>query len=141
MTPLPTLANWERSSHSLHKAAMLLGAIRQLVCPREANYLELALRIEPNGLSTDRLPTGGIVLLDFTQAALVYTCPHGERHPAIMLAEHSQVSLLEALLGLMDDHGEAIALPLDLPEDVGTLGLLSEVGRVAIPHGADPDAR
>ena len=111
MTPLPTLADWERSSHSLHKAAMLLGAIRQLVRPREANYLELALRIEPNGLSTDMLPTGGSVLLDFTQAALVYTCPRGERHPAIPLARHSQVSLLEALLGLMADHGEAIALP------------------------------
>jgi hypothetical protein len=64
MTPLPTLANWERSSHSLHKAAMLLGAIRQLVRPREANYLELALRIESNLLSTDRLPTGGNILLE-----------------------------------------------------------------------------
>ena len=111
MTALPTLTNWEQTSHSLHKAAMLLGAIRQLVRPREANYLELALRIEPTGLSTDVLPTGGNVLLDFTQAALVYTCPHGERHPAIPLTGHSQVSLLEALLGLMADHDEAIAPP------------------------------
>jgi hypothetical protein len=111
MTTLPTLINWKQTSHSLHKAAMLLGAIRQLVRPREANYLELALRVEPNGLSTDRLPTGGSVLLDFTQAALVYTCPDGERHPAIALAGHSQVALLEALLREMADHGEALATP------------------------------
>jgi uncharacterized protein DUF5996 len=109
MTALPALANWEQTSHSLHKGAILLGAIRQLVRPRQANYLELALRIEQGGLSTDVLPTGGNVLLDFSQAALVYTCPHGERHPAIPLAGHSQVSLLEALLGLMADHDEAIA--------------------------------
>src|SRR5919109_78870 len=35
MRPLPSLANWERTSHSLHQAAMLLGAIRQLANPRE----------------------------------------------------------------------------------------------------------
>jgi hypothetical protein len=109
MTALPTLTNWEETSHSLHKAAMLLGAIRQLVRPRQANYLELALRIEQGGLSTDRLPTGGNILLDFTRAALVYTCPAGEHHPAIVLTGHSQVSLLEALLRLMADHDEAIA--------------------------------
>ena len=36
MTPLPSLAKWERTSHSLHEAAMLLGAIRQLAFPARA---------------------------------------------------------------------------------------------------------
>jgi hypothetical protein len=106
MTPLPSLANWEETFHSLHKAAMLLGAIRQLVRPREANYLELALRVEPNGLSTDTLPSGGNVLLDFTPAALVYTGPAGNRGDPIPLADHSQASLFEALLREMAVHDE-----------------------------------
>jgi hypothetical protein len=134
MTPLPPLANWERASHSLHKAAMLLGAIRQLVRSPEANHLELALRVEPSGLSTDRLPTGGDVLLDFAQAALVYTCPDGERHPAIALAGHSQVSLLEALLREMADHDEVLARPQPGQSYVAAfLAALDSSGRVSKP--------
>ena len=98
MNRLPALESWEPTAHGLHRAAELLGAIRQLVRERVPNYLELALRIERNGLSTEALPTGGSVRLDFTQAALVYTCPAREEHP-IPLAGHSQASLFEALLG------------------------------------------
>jgi hypothetical protein len=113
MTPLPSLAKWERTSHSLHEAAMLLGAIRQLTFPRVPNYLELAMRVEPNGLSTDALPGGGVVLLDFVRAAMTYTPKVGA--PIIIpLVGQSQVSLLEALLIAMDTRGEGL---LGRPDD------------------------
>ena len=107
MTKLPALANWEQTSHGLHAAAQLIGAIRELVCEREANYLELAMRIEPNGLSTDRLPGGGVALLDFERAAIVFMPKDGEA-ATNALAGQSQASLLEALLGAMDARGEQL---------------------------------
>jgi hypothetical protein len=87
---------------------MLLGAIRQLVREREANYLELALRIEPNGLSTDLLPSGGTVALDFARAALVYT-PAAGAAIQIELAGQSQPSLFEALVAALDARGAGLA--------------------------------
>jgi hypothetical protein len=107
MTALPALANWEQTSHSLHAAAQLLGAIRQLVRPRESNYLELALRVEPNGLSTDTLPAGGVVQLDFERAALVFT-PKSGAAAEVPLNGQSQASLLEALLGAMEARGAGL---------------------------------
>jgi hypothetical protein len=104
---LPYLSGWERSSHSLHAAAQLLGAIRQLVQDPVQNYLELALRIERNGLSTGVLPSDGMVLLDWKQAALVYTPKHGAP-VTVPLAEQSQGSLLEALLIAMHERGDAL---------------------------------
>lgn len=110
MTYLPTLENWEPTARGLHKAAELLGAIRQLVREPVANYLELALRIERAALATEALPTGGSVRLDFGRAALVYTCPAGNEHP-FPLAGQSQVSLFEALLAEMHAHGDTLASP------------------------------
>jgi Family of unknown function (DUF5996) len=113
MTPFPSLATWARTSHSLHEAAMLLGAIRQLAFPRVPNYLELAMRVESGGLSTDTLPGGGVVLLDFERAAMTYT-PKAGAPVSIPLAGQSQVSLLEALLIAMDTRGEGL---LARPDD------------------------
>jgi hypothetical protein len=78
MISLPVLSDWHQTAHSLHAAAQLLGAIRQLVREPVENYLELAMRIESNGLSTERLPSGGTVFLDFERAAIVYTPKPGE---------------------------------------------------------------
>src|SRR5919202_4026234 len=110
MATLPALSGWEASSHSLHAAAQLLGAMRMLVRERVPNYLELAMRIEPMGLSTDTLPGGGTVRLDFGQAALVYTPPQGAP-VAIPLAGHSQASLFEALLETMAARGQVLGPP------------------------------
>jgi hypothetical protein len=108
MNRLPALESWEPTAHSLHKAAELLGAIRQLTRERAPSYLHLALRIERNGLSTEALPAGGCVRLDFGRAALVYSGPAGDEHP-VPLMGHSQASLFEALLGKMDAHGDTLA--------------------------------
>jgi hypothetical protein len=69
---LPALTNWEATAHSLHQAAQLLGGMRMLFIDSLPNYLERAMAIKPEGLSTDPLPFGGEVILDFRQAAMVY---------------------------------------------------------------------
>jgi hypothetical protein len=136
MTPLPSLAKWERTSHSLHAAAMLLGAIRQLAFPREPNYLELAMRVEPGGLSTDTLPGGGVVLLDVMRSAMTYT-PNVGAPITIPLVGQSQVSLLEALLIAMDTRGEGL---LARPDDQWsfTQTLLMRLARGGHPFQPKP---
>ena len=123
MTKLPALSNWESTSHSLHKAAQLLGALRMLVRDPVPNYLELALRIEPNGLSTDVMPSGDVVLLDFQQAALVYS-PRDNQLGTIPLAGQSQASLLEALLSAMSERGRSVA-PISNPGQSYTAALFA----------------
>jgi hypothetical protein len=132
MATLPTLAGWDGSSHSLHRAAQLLGTIRQLAFPRQPNYLELALRVEASGLSTDVLPSGGVVLLDFVRAAVVYTPARGER-VTILPAGQSQESLLEALLIAMDVRGEGL---VSRPDDQWshTQELLMRLDRLGHPY-------
>src|SRR5689334_4053888 len=107
MTKLPALSNWEQTSRSLHKAAQLLGALRMLVRDPVPNYLELALRIERDGLSTDVMPSGDVVLLDFRQAALVYS-PRDNKSITIPLTGQSQASLIESLLTAMATLGQPL---------------------------------
>lgn len=107
MTKLPALSDWEQTSHSLHKAAQLLGALRMLVRDPVPNYLELAMRIESNGLSTDVMPSGDVVLLDFRQAALVYS-PRDNKPVTLPLIGQSQASLLESLLNAMATLGQPV---------------------------------
>jgi hypothetical protein len=136
MTPLPSLAKWERTSHSLHDAAMLLGAIRQLANPRVPNYLELAVSVERTGLSTDTLPGDGVVLLDFVCAAMTYT-PKAGVPVSIPLAGQSQVSLLEALLIAMDTRSERL---LARPDDQWsfTQALLMRIATSGLPFHHKP---
>lgn len=105
---LPALTGWEESAHSLHRAAELLGAIRMLVRDPMPNYLELALRVDPSGLSTDVLPSGGSAVLDFGKAALIVTSKSGAQ-ASLELNAHTQASLLEAVLGTLDANGEGLA--------------------------------
>jgi hypothetical protein len=123
MSTLPALKGLEETIHSLHQAAQLLGAIRMLVREPQPNYLELALRIEPNGLSSEDLPGGGSVLLDFEQAALVVKWD-SVKSSSIQLGGHSQVSLLEALLSTLDAQGQGLA---ERQEDSFSQGFLSKL--------------
>ncbi len=101
MTSLPPLNDWERTSRSLHRATQLLGAIRLLKLERVPNYLELATVILSRGLSTGVLPSGGEVVLDFQDQNLIYRAPEGGT-TSIALGGHSQGSLLETLLEVME---------------------------------------
>ena len=108
------LANLEHTQptlQNLHTVARLLGAVRLLAFERKPNYLELGLKITPDGLSTDVLPTGGAVTLDFRRLALVYQPASGD---AIVLpiTGQSQAALLEALLQALHPRELAALAPL-----------------------------
>jgi Family of unknown function (DUF5996) len=75
--PLPMLAPWDETAHGLHNAAKLLGVIRVLLFDHVPNYLELAMKVKPQGLSTDVMPGGSQVTLDFKQAAMVVQPANG----------------------------------------------------------------
>lgn len=107
MTKLPSLTNFEKSAPALHQVAQLLGAIRMFVHNPVPNYLELALRLEPNGLSSDTLPAGGKLLLDFEKAAILCTDKVGNEFE-LPLKRHSQQSLLEAILATLDKQGQGL---------------------------------
>ncbi len=83
--------------HNLHTVARLLGAVRLLVHERQPNFLELGMKIVPEGVSTDTLPRGGEVTLDFRQLALVYQ-PAAGSAILIPVEGRSQAALLESLL-------------------------------------------
>lgn len=128
---LPSLTNWEATAQSLHKAAQMLGVIRMVRLPHVPNYLEMALKVKPEGVSTDVLPGGSEVTLDFQQARFVVR--HGSMAPAtVPLAGHSQVSLLKALLKELQK-GELADLLKDASED----GLLDKFLAAAAAAGHD----
>lgn len=95
--PLPLLDQWDVTIHSLHRAGQILGALRLALLPAVPNYLELSTRITPQGLSTDGLPGGAEVRLDFTSAAMIVRHPDGTT-ATLALRGHSQRSLCEAVL-------------------------------------------
>jgi Family of unknown function (DUF5996) len=109
---LSPLDHWEPTSHSLHQAAQILGAIRMLTRDPVPNYLELALRIEPDGLSTERLPSGGEVRLDFERGVVV-CAPKDGRAMAVTLAGRTQASLLESILTALNAQGQSLVAQKD----------------------------
>ena len=94
---LPDLNNAQPTLHNLHTVARLLGAVRVLVYERQPNYLDLGMKIVATGISTDLLPGGGEITLDFTRLALVYQPADGVAQP-IHLEGQTQAELLETLL-------------------------------------------
>ncbi len=107
---LPGLNDAQPTLHNLHSAARLLGALRLLVHERQPNYLELGLKIEPEGLSTDVLPAGGEVTLDFRQLALVYR-PTAGGATTLPISGQSQAALLESLLATIHASELATIVP------------------------------
>lgn len=99
---LPKLENWNATAHGLHHATMLLGIVRVLLVEHQNNYLELGLKILPQGLSTDVLPTGGEVILDFKNTNLSYRSANGEGVQWSLL-EHTQAELFDALAAAMEN--------------------------------------
>lgn len=94
---LPSLTNWDDTAHSLHHAAESLGGLRQLIHEHVSNWLELGLKVVPDGLSTDKLAAGGEVVLNFRRVSIIYT-PADEAAIVIPLIGKTQASLTQALL-------------------------------------------
>jgi hypothetical protein len=107
---LATLENAQPTLHNLHTAAMLLGAVRVLVFERQSNYLELGMKVVPDGISTDMLPNGGEVTLDFRQLALNYQPADGAA-VRIPITGQTQVGLLETLLSTIYANELAAQVP------------------------------
>lgn len=94
---LPDLDRAQPTLQNLHTVARLLGAVRLLVFERRPNFLELGLKVKPDGISTELLPAGGEVTLDFRQLALVYQ-PTSGNASSLPIAGKTQAALFEALL-------------------------------------------
>src|SRR3954466_12323928 len=94
---LSTLETAQPTLHNLHTAAIPLKAIRMVTMDRRPNFTHLGLKIVPNGVSTDVLPTGGEVMLDFRRLALVYQPASGSMI-TLPISGRTQADLLEALL-------------------------------------------
>jgi hypothetical protein len=124
---LPALNNWQSTARGLHLAAQLLGGIRMLVREAVPNFLELALRIEANGLSTDTLPSGGSVLLNFDKAALVVSSAKGKASE-LAINGQTQTSLLEKLLQTLDEQGQSLVAKKDGSFAKGFLAALHAKG-------------
>lgn len=111
----PQLVDWKTTSWALHQASMLLGPIHNAVFAPRNNYLHLPIFIEPTGLVSQRLPQGGHVHVDFKAAAVVYR-PASGGEVRLGLAEHTQASLFQALLGALRQD-ELAAFLADAPND------------------------
>jgi hypothetical protein len=103
---LPPLEGFMASAPSLHRAVRVLGALRKFARAPEPNHLELGLRIEPSALSTEALPGGASVRLDFKTARIVIT--RGSTHVDIGLNGFTTRSLLEAVLDALDSVGAGL---------------------------------
>ena len=55
---LATLANAQPTLHSLHTVATLLGTLRVLTFERQPNYLELGMKVKPEGVHAHRVLVG-----------------------------------------------------------------------------------
>ena len=112
---LASLDNARPTLHNLHTAARLLGTIRLLLFGRQQNFLELGLKIKPEGLSTDLLPTGSEVTLDFCELAFIYQSATGAAIRISIIGE-TQASLLETLLKTIYPNELASTIPHDANE-------------------------
>jgi hypothetical protein len=107
--PLPALANWDTTRTGLHQAAQVVGAIRKVDATPLPNYLHLALEVVPQGITSGPLAPsiGGELVLNFTERAIIYSSPEGST-TTVPLEDHTQVSLLDAVLAAMEKSGHPV---------------------------------
>ncbi len=105
---LPTLPNWDSTRIALHQAAQILGEVRKAAGIRLPNHAHLTLEVTPRGLTTGNTDAGTLTL-DYPERTITYVCPAGSiTH--LHLAEHTQISLADAVLKAMDSHGHPVSI-------------------------------
>lgn len=107
---LAKLENWLITAHGLHKGALLLGVLQRLTQPPQPAYLELGLRVQKNGFSTGKLPSGGQVALDLLAGSLLYRQADG-RQVQFPLNDHSQADVFQQLFGTLSTGELAAVIP------------------------------
>jgi hypothetical protein len=108
--PLPALANWDPTRTALHQAAQVVGAIRKVDAAPLPNYLQLALEVVPQGVTSGPLAPsiGGELVLNFAERAIVYTSPDRLTIDTVPLEGLTQVTLLDAVLMVMEKSGHPV---------------------------------
>lgn len=107
---LSSLENAQPTLHAIAAVTRLLGAVRVLAFERQPNFLHLGMKIVPEGVSTDVLPTGGEVRLDIAQLLLIYCSAAGTAH-IIPLEGQTQADLLETLLAAIYNNELSVLFP------------------------------
>jgi hypothetical protein len=109
---LPALSNWDTTRIALHQAAQVVGAVRAAVAAPEPNWAHLGLRVLPEGLTTGVLATIGELVLDFRTLAILYK-PTNQDEVGFALAQHTQLSLADAVEKALNELGHPTALKRD----------------------------
>jgi hypothetical protein len=99
--PLPSLDPFMPTIKALHRAAILLAPLNSAIKPHQPNAQHLPLEVHPYGLRSD-YPKGGAAVLHWAEGKLIYyrASGHMVERP---LAEHSQKSLFDAVLNVMNE--------------------------------------
>jgi hypothetical protein len=94
---LPALDHAGDTIRALQKANVLLSYLRYYLLPHDPNYTEWGTRVVLNGTSSDTLPGGSQVILDFVDLRIIVRQPNGAE-VTIPLHGHTQRSLFAAIL-------------------------------------------
>lgn len=105
---LPAYADWKEAQPLLHQAAQVLNAVRLASLPPMPNALRHSLRPIAVGATTDRLPFGGTLTLDYVQGAIIYM-QGGAESFRVSLQDHTQQALLNSVVAGIAQAGH----PLD----------------------------
>ncbi|MDZ4764741.1 MAG: DUF5996 family protein [Chloroflexota bacterium] len=128
--PLHALDGWETTRDALHSAAKIISAIRNLTLPRDPNHLHLAAKVTARGLSTDILPKGGEIQLDYQDGTFrllkdgLFVLP---------LAGTSQRALLQNVISWLRQNGQFAGVE---NADAKIAALLGEENGVKLSIGA-----
>lgn len=115
--PFHELAHWDDTRDSLHQAAQVLNAIKVPSVNRQPNALHHSLTPDAAALRTGKLNFGGELRLDFLSpggAAITYS---GDNVGfSVPLADHTQKSLLQAVLDALAKIGHPVSPRMDAIE-------------------------
>lgn len=117
--------NWKPTITALHQAAMLIGPIHNALFAPRNNYLHLPMFVEPDGLTSQLLPSGGRIRVDFKNAQLLYLRGNGTT-VTFAQGDHSQATLFEALLTALKED-ELATFFSDVDSDTLATGIMAKL--------------
>ncbi|MGJ3241282.1 MAG: DUF5996 family protein [Anaerolineae bacterium] len=92
--------NWQTTIQALHQATMLYGPIHNALRVHQNNYLHLPVFGTPDGLSSGQYANQAQLDLNFRDGTMIYSDSAGQQQ-VFSLADHTQASLLDAVLEVM----------------------------------------